>query len=56
MYAPKKKRTECAAERACRIPLAGINVPDSIIRILGITDLVALPILDYSSVKKFRKS
>lgn len=45
---------------AATIILAGSNViglklPDIAVRIIGIVDLVALPVLAYTSVKKVRK-
>ena len=33
----------------------GIELPDIIVRILGIVDLIALPFLAYSTVKKLKK-
>lgn len=33
----------------------GINLPDVAVRILGIVDLIALPFLAYSTVKKLKK-
>lgn len=35
--------------------IAGVDLPDYITRILGIIDLIALPVLVYSTVKKVRK-
>ena len=35
--------------------MIGIDLPDVAVRILGIIDLVAIPFLAYTSVKKFRK-
>lgn len=45
---------------AATIILAGSNViglklPDIAVRIIGIVDLVALPVLAYTSVRKVRK-
>lgn len=45
---------------AATVILAGSNViglklPDIAVRIIGIVDLVALPVLAYTSVKKARK-
>ena len=42
------------------IILAGANIvridlPDMLVRLLGIVDLVALPILVYSTIKKVKK-
>ena len=33
--------------------IAGIEVPDTIKRIIGIIDLIAVPVLAYTSVKMF---
>ncbi len=33
----------------------GIDLPDVAVRILGIADLVALPILAYSTIRKIKK-
>jgi len=33
----------------------GIDLPDVAVRILGIVDLIALPFLTYSTVKKVKK-
>lgn len=33
----------------------GIELPDAAVRILGIVDLIALPFLAYSTVKKVKK-
>ncbi|MCI8426694.1 MAG: hypothetical protein HFJ03_03995 [Lachnospira sp.] len=35
--------------------IAGIKLPDVCIRILGIVELIALPVLAYTSIKKFKK-
>ena len=35
--------------------IIGIELPDNIVRILGIVDLVALPVLAYSTIKKVKK-
>ena len=35
--------------------IIGIELPDAIIRILGILDLAALPLLAYTTVKKAKK-
>lgn len=35
--------------------LIGINLPSIAVRILGIIDLIALPVLAFSTVKKMRK-
>lgn len=32
--------------------IAGIDLPDMLVRLLGIVDLAALPILVYSTIKK----
>ena len=45
---------------AATVILAGSNViglklPDIAVRIIGIVDLIALPVLAYTSVKKARK-
>lgn len=45
---------------AATVILAGSNViglklPDIVVRIIGIVDLIALPVLAYTSVKKVRK-
>ena len=45
---------------AATVILAGSNViglklPDIAVRIIGIADLIALPVLAYTSVKKVRK-
>ena len=36
--------------------IVGIELPDVVIRLLGIIDLIALPFLAYSTVKKVKKS
>ncbi len=33
----------------------GIELPDVAVRIIGIVDLIALPVLAYATVKKFKK-
>ena len=33
----------------------GIDVPDIVVRIIGVIDLLALPVLAYTTVKKFKK-
>ncbi len=33
----------------------GIELPDVAVRIIGIVDLIALPVLAYATVKKFQK-
>ena len=33
----------------------GVELPDVVVRILGILDLIALPFLAYTTVKKFKK-
>ena len=35
--------------------IAGIKLPDVCIRILGIVELIALQVLAYTSIKKFKK-
>ena len=35
--------------------VVGIDLPDVAVRILGIADLVALPILAYSTIRKIKK-
>ncbi|MBQ7007642.1 MAG: hypothetical protein IJN05_00350 [Ruminococcus sp.] len=35
--------------------IVGIELPDAAVRILGIVDLIALPFLAYSTVKKVKK-
>ncbi len=35
--------------------IVGIDLPDTTVRILGIVDLIALPFLAYSTVKKVKK-
>ena len=35
--------------------IAGIDLPDMLVRLLGIVDLAALPILVYSTIKKVKK-
>ena len=35
--------------------IVGIDLPDMLVRLLGIVDLVALPILVYSTIKKVKK-
>ncbi len=36
--------------------IVGIDLPDMLVRLLGIADLVALPILVYSTIKKGKKN
>lgn len=35
--------------------IIGLTLPDVVVRILGITDLIALPFLAYTTVKKAKK-
>ncbi|MCI7522044.1 hypothetical protein [Roseburia hominis] len=35
--------------------ISGIDVPDIVVRIIGVTDLLALPVLAYTTVKKIKK-
>ena len=35
--------------------IIGIDVPDIVVRIMGVIDLLALPVLAYTTVKKFKK-
>ena len=35
--------------------IIGIDVPDIVVRIIGVIDLLALPVLAYTTVKKFKK-
>lgn len=35
--------------------IIGIELPDIIVRIIGVIDLLALPVLAYTTVKKFKK-
>ena len=35
--------------------IVGIELPDAAVRILGIVDLIVLPFLAYSTVKKVKK-
>ena len=35
--------------------IVGIDLPDVAVRILGIVDLVALPVLAYSTIRKIKK-
>ena len=35
--------------------VVGIELPDVVVRILGIIDLIALPFLAYSTVKKVKR-
>ncbi len=35
--------------------IVGIDLPDVAVRILGMADLVALPILAYSTIRKIKK-
>ena len=34
--------------------IAGLDLPDIVVRILGIADLIALPVLVFATVKKMR--
>ena len=34
----------------------GLELPDIAVRILGIMDIIALPVLGFSNVKKFKNS
>ena len=34
----------------------GLELPDIAVRILGIMDIIALPVLGFSTVKKFKNS
>jgi len=34
----------------------GMELPDIVVRILGMMDLIALPVLGFSTVKKFKRS
>ena len=36
--------------------VVGLELPDIAIRILGMMDIIALPVLGFSTVKKFRNS
>ena len=36
--------------------IVGIEMPDVAVRVLGIVDLIALPILAFSTVKKVKKN
>lgn len=35
--------------------IIGIDVPDIVVIIIGVIDLLALPVLVYTTVKKFKK-
>ena len=35
--------------------IIGIELPDIVVRIIGIVDLIALPVLAYTTVKKIKK-
>lgn len=35
--------------------IIGLTLPDAVVRILGIIDLIALPFLAYTTVKKAKK-
>lgn len=35
--------------------ISGIDVPDIVVRIIGVIDLLALPVLAYTTVKKIKK-
>lgn len=35
--------------------IIGIDLPDVVVRIIGIIDLMALPVLAYTTVKKVKK-
>lgn len=35
--------------------ISGIDVPDIVVRIIGVIDLLALPVLAYTTEKKLRK-
>lgn len=35
--------------------IIGIELPDIAVRIIGIVDLIALPVLAYTSIKKVKK-
>lgn len=35
--------------------IIGIDVPDIVVRIIGVIDLLTLPVLAYTTVKKFKK-
>ena len=35
--------------------IIGVDVPDIVVRIIGVIDLLALPVLAYTTVKKFKK-
>ena len=35
--------------------IVGIDLPDMLVRLLGIVDIVALPIFVYSTIKKVKK-
>ena len=35
--------------------MIGLNLPDIAIRIIGVVDLIAIPVLAYTTVKKVKK-
>lgn len=35
--------------------IVGAELPDAVVRILGIFDILALPVLAFTSIKKFKK-
>lgn len=35
--------------------MIGLNLPDIVIRIIGVVDLIAIPVLAYTTVKKVKK-
>ncbi len=35
--------------------IIGIDIPDIVVRIIGVIDLLALSVLAYTTVKKFKK-
>ena len=35
--------------------IVGAELPDAVVRILGIVDILALPVLAFTSIKKFKK-
>ena len=36
--------------------IIGIELPDTAVRIIGVIDLIALPVLAYTTVKKIKKN
>lgn len=36
--------------------IIGMELPDIVVRIIGIVDLIALPVLAYTTVKKVKKN